>query len=69
MRWDRPLDEVIQEIHGMERGQCLYELTHFDAVPLDFQLDFLQSHSDEWLRHTLLAAVFTAHRRACRRPA
>ncbi|QNN24234.1 hypothetical protein HED60_18810 [Planctomycetales bacterium ZRK34] len=55
--------QLVQQIHGMSRTQCIDALTHFDGIPLDFTEPFLQRMSVERLRHILLAAMITVDRR------
>ena len=56
------LEQTILRIQQLTRERCIHELTHFDAIRLDFTRDFLQQQEVDWLRHTLLAAELTAHR-------
>lgn len=65
MQVQRPLEQVIVEIQEMPRQRCIAELTHFEGLPLDFDAAFLAGRSDEWLRHTLLAATLTVRANAC----
>ncbi|MBI1368976.1 MAG: hypothetical protein GC162_10025 [Planctomycetes bacterium] len=58
-----PIHQTVREIHAMSRGQCIDALTHFRDIPLDFDESFLSQMSLERLRHVLLAAVLTVHRR------
>jgi len=60
---DAPMDQLIRQLNGMSREQCIHELTHFERIPLDFRRDDLERMSLEWLQHVLLAAVVTANRR------
>jgi len=55
--------QVVQRIHGMSRTQCIHALTRFEDIPLDFDEAYLRSMSVERLRHILLAAVLTVHKR------
>lgn len=60
---DRPIDHQIRQINSMSRQRCVYELTHFEEIPLDFSPEDLDAMSLERLRHTLLAAVVTVWKR------
>ena len=63
MNTNRTLNEMICDIHGMERDQCIDELMHFQAMRLDFTPNYLEAMSTERLRHVLVAAVLTARTR------
>jgi len=58
-----PLEQVLADIHHLDRMQCIHELKHFDEIPLDFDDAFLAASSLERLRHILMAAVLTVYNR------
>ncbi len=60
---DTPIEQAVSQIQAMSRDQCIYELTHFHGMRLDFDTSFLNAASDERLRHILLAAVLTVRTR------
>ncbi|MEX0742016.1 MAG: hypothetical protein WD079_04405 [Phycisphaeraceae bacterium] len=64
MQHDQPLEQVIQQIQVMPRERCVAALLAFEGLPLDFDAAFLATHSVDWLRHTLLAAVLTTRNRS-----
>lgn len=61
------LDELIVSIADLDREDCVAHLRRFAEPALDFTSDYLDSRSDDQLRHILLAACLQArkHRRAC----
>ena len=58
-----PTEQLIQQIHALNRSQCIRELLGFKSFPLDFTPTYLKQMSVERLRHLLMAAMLTAHRR------
>lgn len=66
MDHEGPIDEVVRQINGMSRQRCIFELLHFDHIPLDFRRGDLDTMSVERLRHTLVAAVVTVRKRSGR---
>ena len=69
MDHEGPIDEVVRQINEMSRQRCIFELMHFDQIPLDFRRDDLDTMSVEHLRHVLVAAVVTVRKRPGRAPA
>lgn len=63
MRLDQPITQIVSQVQNMSRKRCIYELTHFKSIPLDFDEAFLKDKSDECLSHMLVAAVVTAARK------
>lgn len=61
---DAPIELLVQQIHSLDRQQCIDELLRFDQLPLDFSRTYLEELSLERLRHVLLAAVVTVHRQS-----
>ena len=61
---DLPVEQLVQHVHTLDRDGCIHELTHFQAIPLDFDEPFLRQMSVERLRHILVAACLTARRRS-----
>lgn len=62
-----PAEQLAREVYQLDREACIRELTHFRAIPLDFNESYLQSMSVERLRHVLLAALITVRNRAASR--
>lgn len=60
---DLPIEQLVQHVHTLDAEGCIEELTHFHAIPLDFDEPFLRQMSVERLRHVLVAACLTARRR------
>ena len=65
MTIDQPIETLLREIYSMDRQQCMRELTEFRAIPLDFDAEFLEAKTVEWLQHVLAAAVLTLRKRGC----
>ena len=63
MGLDQPLDQVLRQIHEMDRTECIEQLLNFEQIRLDFNATFLNQMSSDRLRHILLAAVITVRRR------
>lgn len=63
MQIDMSLDELARQINRMSRIQCIYELTHFPQMRLDFDERFLMNQSLDRLHHLLFAACVTVKRR------
>lgn len=68
MRLNQPVEQIIQEIHSLDRRGCLSELRTFERPRLDFTDEFLNHLSLEQLRHILMAACLQA-RKPMPRPA
>ncbi len=62
MRLDRPIQETLVEIYGMERETCLAALRSIERPRLDFTDEFLAASSTEQLKHILAAAVLQARK-------
>lgn len=57
-------ETVCTEIATMDKAEVKHHILHFDGpVRLDFTEDYLDSLDLEKLRHILLAALITAHRK------
>ena len=63
MNADLPLDQLLCEIHGMEREACIEALMHFQHLHLDFTAGYLTEMSTDRLRHVLVAALITVRGR------
>jgi hypothetical protein len=63
MSFDMPIERAVREIREMSREQCILELINFQGLRLDFDRSFLESFSDDRLRHLLLAAVLRVTKR------
>lgn len=57
------IDQQLRIIHQMTSDECIETLLHFSEIPLDFDRAFLELMSVEKLRHVLVAAMLTVHRR------
>lgn len=54
---------IAQRVQQLGRDECIRRLQAFEAFPLDFPSDMLEGMSVERLRHLLMAALITAHKR------
>ena len=64
MQLNQPVEQIIEEIHGLDRGRCIAELRSLPRLRLDFTPDFLEHLSLEQLRHVLMAACLQARKPA-----
>jgi len=62
MRLDRPIDQIIHDIHALDRAGCINTLRAFQQPQLDFTDAYLQEMSLDQLRHVLMAACIQARR-------
>ena len=58
------VDKIIVFIAGLQKTEIKTKLMNFKGKPrLDFTEDYLESLSEDKLRHILLAAVVTKHKK------
>lgn len=58
------LETICTEVATMDKAEVMYHILHFDGpVRLDFTEDYLKTLDLDKLRHILLAALITAHRK------
>jgi len=62
MKLNQPIDQIITEIHGLDRAGCIAELGAIEMLQLDFTDDYLQELTLDQLRHVLMAACIQARR-------
>ncbi|NBC11259.1 MAG: hypothetical protein GVY24_05910 [Planctomycetes bacterium] len=62
MRFDLPLERLLQQIASLDRAGCIAELKQLPRPKLDFTDEYLEHHSVEELRHLLTAAILAARR-------
>jgi len=62
MRFDIPIERLLQQIALLDRGGCVTELKRLRRPKLDFTDEYLDHQSVEELRHLLTAAVLAARR-------
>lgn len=63
MDFDQSLERLLCDVQGMDRSQCIRELTHFGQLRLDFTASHLETLSLDQLRHLLAAAILTVRKR------
>jgi len=57
-------ENMCSRITAMNKQEVIRRLLHFDGpIKLDFSPDYLEKLSTDRLRHILLAAVVTTHRK------
>ena len=59
---EKPIDQLIAEIMGLNREICILELKQFSGLTLDFTDEFLRLQDTDHLRHILLAACLQARK-------
>ena len=62
MQLNRPVEQLIQEIHSLDREGCTAELRTMNRPRLDFTPEFLEHLTLEQLRHVLMAACLQARK-------
>ena len=62
MQMDGPVEQLITEIHGLDRDGVVSALMSFRKPRLDFTEDFLRGLNEEQLRHILMAACLQARK-------
>lgn len=64
MSADFSFEKMCSKITAMSKQEVIRRLLHFDGpIKLDFSPDYLEKLSTDRLRHILLAAVVTTHRK------
>lgn len=61
-RLDQPLDQLLTQISGMGRADCVDLLRSVPGLRLDFTDDYLAGQTLESLRHIAAAAAMQARR-------
>ena len=69
MQVNRPVEDIIQQIHALDRKQTVAELLEIHTPRLDFTEEYLEGLNLDQLRHLLMAACIQARRSAGHRRA
>jgi len=62
MRFDLPLERLLQQIATLDRADCIAALKQLPRPRLDFTDAYLEQQNVDELRHLLTAAVLAARR-------